>query len=308
MIYPFHKQRAGTRSYYQENPCYALREPEQCYNSHVDHLPDPIGYRSKDLEIIRNFRLIDDDFLTIVFDNKDCAELLIRVILSRNDLTVVRVVCQHVLKNLYGRSVRLDIYAEDSDGNAYNIEVQRDDRGAGVRRARYNSSLMDAAITDPGDDYDTLAETYVILITENDVFGDGLPIYHLDRMITETGRQINDGSHIIYVNSQIRDETALGRLMHDFWCTSHEDMHYDVLANRVRYFKTEEEGVASMCKAIEDLVNDRMNEAAQLASRMQSMQIARKMIAAGEADDKVADYTGLTLDEVQALRNERQPA
>lgn len=34
-------------------------------------------------------------------------------------------------------------------------------------------------------------------------------------MIKETGESFGDESHIIYVNSQIKDETALGKLMHE---------------------------------------------------------------------------------------------
>jgi len=40
--------------------------------------------------------------------------------------------------------------------------------------------------------------------------------------------------HILYVNAQIRDETELGKLMHDMWCVEPEDMHYSVLAEWVR--------------------------------------------------------------------------
>ena len=69
----------------------------------------------------------------------------------------------------------------------YNIEVQRSDRGASEKRARYNSSLLDANLTDAGDDYDALNETYVIFITENDVLKAGLPIYHVDRTVREIG-------------------------------------------------------------------------------------------------------------------------
>ena len=54
-------------------------------------------------------------------------------------------------------------------------------------RDRYNSSLLDANLTDAGDDYDALKETYVIFITENDVLKAGLPIYHVDRTVRETG-------------------------------------------------------------------------------------------------------------------------
>lgn len=73
------------------------------------------------------------------------------------------------LQNLQGRSVRLDILAVDEAGRIYNVEVQRSDRGAEAKRARYNSSLIDANVTEPGDAYEKLNETYVIFITEHDV-------------------------------------------------------------------------------------------------------------------------------------------
>lgn len=78
-----------------------------------------------------------------------------------------------------------------------------------------------------------------------------LPIYHVDRIIRETGEDFGDEAHIIYVNSQIKDDTKLGRLMQDFTCTNPDDMNYPVLAQRVRYFKEDTKGVATMCRAFE---------------------------------------------------------
>ena len=52
-----------------------------------------------------------------------------------------------------------------------------------MKRARYNSSLIDANVTEPGEQYEALNESYVIFITENDVLGKGLPIYHIERMV-----------------------------------------------------------------------------------------------------------------------------
>ena len=76
--------------------------------------------------------------------------------------------------------------------------MQRSDRGASEKRARYNSSLLDANLTDAGDDYDALNETYVIFITENDVLKAGLPIYHVDRTVRETGTFFQrSGSHCL---------------------------------------------------------------------------------------------------------------
>ena len=212
--------------------------------------------REEDLQRLRGFRLLDDDFMAKVFEDKACAELLLRIILKKNDLIVKEVYGQLALKNLQGRSARLDVFATDSTGKVYNIEVQRSDRGAVAKRARYNAALIDANITEPGDEYEALNECYVIFITENDVIGAGLPIYHAERVIQETGKLFGDEQHILYVNAQIRDETELGKLMHDMWCVEAEDMHYSVLAERVRYFKENEEGVATMCRAMEEMRND----------------------------------------------------
>ncbi|NSH56110.1 nuclease, partial [Anaerostipes hadrus] len=107
---------------------------------------------------------------------------------------------------------------------------------------------------------DQLRETYVIFITKNDVLGNGLPIYHIDRMIKETGENFNDKSHIIYVNSSIQDETKLGKLMQDFWCKRGEEMNYDVLAERVSFFKEKKEGVNEMCEILDEVKEEGKNE------------------------------------------------
>ena len=146
----------------------------------------------EDLQRLRGFRLLDDDFMSKVFEDRKCVEFLLQVILNRNDLKVISVTSQYAIKNLQGRSVRLDILAVDQQNRVYNIEIQRNDKGAGVKRARYNSSLIDANVTEPGDQYQELNETYVIFITENDVLGENLPIYHVNRIIRETGKIFND--------------------------------------------------------------------------------------------------------------------
>lgn len=247
----------------------------------------------EDLVRIRNFRLMDDDFMSKVFEDTACAEFLLKVILNRDDLTVQEVHGQHDIKNLQGRSVRLDILAVDEKNRAYNIEVQRSDRGAGAKRARYNSSLLDANLTQPGDGYDALNETYIIFITERDVLKRNLPIYHINRIIEETGEAFGDEAHIIYVNSQIKDETALGKLMHDFSCTDPEDMKYPVLAERVKYFKEDTKGVTTMCRALEIMRDEAVHESA--------VENAKTMLADGLPYETIARYTKLSVEEVKRL-------
>ena len=217
----------------------------------------------EDLQRIRGLRLIDDDFMNACFDGyTDGAQLLLRIILNKPDIRVKSVKTQKRMKNLLGRDICLDIDADDDNGNEYNVELQRADKGADRKRARYHSSILDAHILRPGDDFSDLPETFVIFITENDVMGDGLPLYTIDRQVTNTGKTFDDGEHIIYVNGADKDaSTALGKLMHDFFCTDPDDMHYKELADKVRYFKEDEKGVASMCKVLEEMRNEAARDA-----------------------------------------------
>ena len=260
----------------------------------------------EDLRRIRDFRLMDDNFMSKVFEDKPCAEFLLRIILNRDDLKVKEVHGQHDLNNIQGRSVRLDILAVDHENRAYNVEVQRSDSGAVAKRARYNSSLLDANLTRKGDAYDALNETYVIFITENDVLRGGLPIYHINRIIEEMGKSFGDEAHIIYVNSQIKDDTALGKLMHDFTCTNPDDMNYPVLAQRVRYFKEDTKGVATMCRAFEEVREESLREGVLKGAQAKAIESAKRLLTAGKLSyQEIADAMGLSVEEVKALDTKR---
>ena len=84
-----------------------------------------------------------------------------------------------------GRNVILDIFAVDEDGKNYDIEIQRADHGADRKRARFLSSVLDSRMLKSKEDFTVLNESYVIFITEKDVLGHGLPMYHINRVIEE---------------------------------------------------------------------------------------------------------------------------
>ncbi len=194
--------------------------------------------RERYKEIIQSFTLLDDVFMTAVFqDSLPCVDLVLQIILDRPNLHATHVVTQDTMKNLHGHDVRLDIHAF-ADGQEFNIEIQRAKKGATPRRARYHCSIMDANALPENTDYEELPEIYVIFITETDVLGYGDPIYMIRRTIQGRQKVFEDGSHIVYVNSMITDQdTPLGKLMHDFRCARPEDMYHEVLAERIRYFK-----------------------------------------------------------------------
>ena len=229
------------------------------------------GKRRKLLrEKIAKFCLFDDDFMSKVFeDDKEATEYLLHTILQRDDLEVTESKGQVPIKNLQGRSVRLDIKAKDKTGKLYNIEVQRDDKGASEKRARHNSAMIDANVLMPREDVSNLPETFVIFITEHDIFKCGLPLYHINRKIEENNMTFQDESHIIYVNGEYEGDDPIGNLMHDFACANPDEMRSKLLAEKTRYYKQDDKGVRRMSKIMEELFEEeRAIQAEEFAMRL----------------------------------------
>ena len=213
-------------------------------------------------KLVQNMNLFDDDLMSRVFDqNIPATEYLLKTILQRNDLHVLSVIGQHELKNgnPEGRNVRLDIHAALDNGEEFDVEVQRRDDGADYHRARFNSSMLDVRMLKSNDEFETLKDSYVIFITEHDVPGKGFALYHVERIIRETGEVFDDGSHIIYVNGEYKGSDEIGKLIHDFHCTKADDIYNPELANSIRHYK--EEGENNMCSSVKAYGDIRAAEA-----------------------------------------------
>ena len=154
--------------------------------------------------LIDKMTLFDDNLMSLVFgQNIETTELLLRVIMER-DIKVIDVRGQDELKNpvIGGRCITLDVHAIDVDGRHIDIEVQINAEGSHVKRARYHSSMMDARMLEEGQEFKEIKDSYVIFIYDHDKFRKGLPFYHIQRRVDETGEAFGDGSHIIYVNGR----------------------------------------------------------------------------------------------------------
>lgn len=254
----------------------------------------------QDLQRLKSLRYMDDEFMTVCLaDNFEAVELILRIILGWENIKIKSIRTQEHMKNLHGRSVVLDIHAVDSNNKEFDVEIQRSDIGAGAKRARYNSSLLDAHILKPGDDMANIPDSYVIFITENDVMRANQPVYMVDRYVTISEQKVlfNDGSHILYVNGRYRGNDSVGRLMHDFSCTNPDNMNYETLAVRARYFKQNEKGVAAMSKILEDMRNE--------AALDKAKRTAVHLIKMGKMSlEEIAEATELSLDTVIELENQ----
>ena len=217
--------------------------------------------RARRRKVIQQLRLMDDVLMRLCLqDNKPAVQLILRIIMDRPNLEVQELETQREANSISGRSVRFDVWARDGDA-VYNIEIERTDERASAKRARYHSAMLDSGLLKSGEEFTKLVETFVIFITENDIFGKGLPLYRFDRYCEQTQEYLDDGTHILYVNGQYRGDDDLGKLMSDFNCTNVEDMVYTELAERVGSYKRRIEGGRNNMSAWDELIKEEREEA-----------------------------------------------
>ena len=204
------------------------------------------------LDKIQRLRLLDDDFMYIIFrHDKRCIELLLSI-LFQTPVTVDCFHIEHYIKNIAGRSIRLDIYIEGKS-HIIDIEIQRDKYKAHFKRVRYHQSLIDASVSFPKEKWHELPRISVVFITEKDCFEDGKAIHRIYSMDEETGKKIADGTEYIYVNGQYEGKDKIGLLMQDFRERDYRKVYHCVLKENMKYFKETERGREKMCEVFDEL-------------------------------------------------------
>ena len=271
------------------------------------------------MERIKNLRLIDDELMTVVFSgDKEATELLIRILLNRNDLKVTKSMTQEQKHNLFGRSITLDIVAEDIFKTEYNIEIQRADKGAGAKRIRYHQAMLDSHTLKKQEAFEELPNLYIIFILEHDLFGRNEPVYSVSKTLNikdEDGNNLlfDDGCNIMYINGEYRGDDALGKLMHDFSTPNADEMIYDKLADKVRFYKQDETGVQMASKIVEEYGDERAAEALkqgiqqgiQQGAQQRAIEAAINLIKMKlGTPEQIAQAQGLPLEKVLELQQQ----
>ena len=124
--------------------------------------------------------------------------------------------------------------------------------------------MMDSRMLKEGQDFSELQDSYMIFITRTDIFGQGIPVYMINRRFERTNELFEDGSHIIYINGAYRGDDAIGNRIHDFSCKEAKDMYYPELAEGMKHFK-EEGGRKYMCEAVQNYAEKYAEQRAEIA-------------------------------------------
>ena len=198
------------------------------------------------LQQIEHLRLMDDVLMVKCFeDNPKCAELLLQLIFKKSGFRVDRV------KAMWQESsAGLDILATNNGEWSYKIRVFRDDTADRKQKKGTELFQSEFSAAQAGTDQN-IAGHYTVYIVEHGVERKALAHSGiiLDGGTTDAwwGFRLNT----IYVNGDRKNRSPLGKLMYDFSCTDPSYMNYPQLADRVRYFKENRQGVREICEMLE---------------------------------------------------------
>lgn len=168
------------------------------------------------LRLAKQLKLIDDDLFNKAAENRNFCQEILRTIYGDPGLEVIENTAQAKLKNLQGRSVVYDAKCKLSDGTLVDIEVQKENNDDFKRRVRYNGSVLTANATLKGTDFRDVPNVCVIFISKFDPFKRNKTVYHVVKVVKETGEEVNDGCEEIYVNAKVDDKSEIAELMKIF--------------------------------------------------------------------------------------------
>ena len=146
---------------------------------------------------------ITNDFMfgSVMSEPENCKEFLHRIL----GVEIVELAITESQKSMkqgfYSKGVRLDVYAKDTDGNAYDIEMQQTDTKELDLRSRFYHGEMDSHQISSGCKYKDLKQSIVIFVCCFDLFDKNRSLYTFETICTEdTSIHLQDKRQTIFVN------------------------------------------------------------------------------------------------------------
>lgn len=109
--------------------------------------------------------------------------------------------------------------------------------------------------SNPGESFDEVIELYIVYISEFDFLKRGKTIYHIEKVLKETGERVDDGLHEIFVNTVIDDGTEISDLMSCFMKKEVKNPKFPKLSAEVTRLKETERGAQAVCEVMEKYEN-----------------------------------------------------
>ena len=203
--------------------------------------------------------------------------------------------------------VRFDAFVESSKLWA-DIEMQTDNDSMIDKRARYYHANMDLDFLEQGQPYENLKPSYVIFICTFDHFNMDEPVYFFRSWDVEKGLPLDDLSYTIVLNTKCSPE-KVPEALKPFYEYLNDPKKNEaseltrMIDERVRKFNSDEWRKKYM--TFEYILNEHKREGEAIGfekgAAQKQREIAKNLKQAGIPVEVIAENTGLSAEEVEAL-------
>ena len=215
------------------------------------------------------------------------------------------------------RQVRLDVVGMDKKGNIYYAEMQKRNTGNLIRRSRYYQAQLDVSLLEPGSmDFNLLNDSLFIMIAPFDIFGRGLYRYTFEEVCRECpDLKLDDGAVRIFINTKGTNREDFSQEFINFmkYLENTTDENAEKSGSErikkihekvCRIRKSEKAGIKYMQRweELEYAKQDGREEGREEGIKENALNTAKRMLEDGKLTmEKIAEYAGLSLDEVKRL-------
>ena len=267
--------------------------------------------------------MLDKFLFDEVMDIPEAHEAALRIILGDENLRLLTP--SQTEKELrtapWLRSIRLDVYSMDENLRIYNTEAQKTRKPDLPRRSRFYQSVMDSSLLKSGDEsFNLLNDTFNIIITPFDLFGEGKYCYTFHARCDENPSLVlEDGATRIFLNTRGTNHNEVSEELIQFLeYMEQSTLDVDIpdtngnlikIHNHVRQVKASEEiGVKFMQRWEEEAMWKREGREAGLAEGLSKGQtinqisvIRFQFLTKRKTPELIADDLGLSLEFVQQI-------
>ena len=178
-----------------------------------------IKKEQKVMKPLKELNLLDRFLFDEVMEDPQTARDILEILLGREvPLLDYNETEKEYRRSPQYRSIRIDVFALDAEGNIYDAEMQGKNTGNLPRRSRLYESHINVGLLAPGEtDFNKLNDVYVIIIAPFDLWGMGRYRYTFRMGCEEVpGLHLGDGATRIFLNTRGTDPDGVSRELVDF--------------------------------------------------------------------------------------------
>ena len=262
---------------------------------------------------LKDLRLLDRFLFAELMEDEECSKEVLEIILGKDISLLSKEQTEKEIRTAtWLKSIRLDVYSVDEEGNIYDTEMQQNWRDDLEKRSRYYQGLLDSSLLVPGEQsYNALNDTYIIMIMPFDLFGKGRYQYTIKAFCEEDKEiQIQDGATRIFLNTHGKNKEEIRPELIEFlnYVEKTNELQEETFRSEkvtkiqkaVRQIKSNEEIGVKYMQKWEEIAEARA-EGRTEGREEYTLELIRKKQEKGKSLAQIAEDLEMTEEEVQSV-------